>query len=485
MESMAKRFLFSLFALALFTINSYAQSNFVYINNNTSGGNSVSAYAVGAGGALTQVSGSPYATGGAGNSGSAYRSSMRAAASIIGSFLYVANEASNNVSVYTINPLSGALALVPGSPFATGGIDEYGLSLAATPDNHYLVVANAGSANNDGSISVLSIAAGGALMPVAGSPFAAQFHPSGVKISADGKFVYLTEPYNDQIAAYSIDSNGALTAVPGSPFANGGITLEMNCAGTLLFSPVLNFQTTKVNVFNVAANGALALVQGSPFIFAGGVNNEAATLSPDDRFLFISNGNSNTVTVLNVAANGSLSAVPGSPFPNPGGNGPQQLTINQSGTLLYVTNNNATVSVFNIAANGMLTPAAGSSFAAPGAGSNPGIAAYPPKSCNVAPITYDVCIQDDTTNDVLKWNSQTGDYLYTQCRRKSITLGGKGKINRSGCTITLQDARPDRSIQASFNSCAHYGTATIYAASTGITYTIKDPNTLKNTCRCP
>ena len=36
-------------------------------------------------------------------------------------FAYVANLNSNNVSGYTINPTTGALTAIAGSPFATGG----------------------------------------------------------------------------------------------------------------------------------------------------------------------------------------------------------------------------------------------------------------------------------------------------------------------------------------------------------------------------
>jgi hypothetical protein len=50
-------------------------------------------------------------------------SQTRLAPSVPGSvveFAYVANESSNNVSAYTINPTSGALTPVTGSPFGAG-----------------------------------------------------------------------------------------------------------------------------------------------------------------------------------------------------------------------------------------------------------------------------------------------------------------------------------------------------------------------------
>ena len=83
--------------------------------------------------------------------------------------LYIANDGSNNVSGFDINAVTGALTLVPGSPFATGGSSGSGISLDCTPNGQFLIAANAGS--ND--ITVFSIAGNGALTPVAGSPFAA------------------------------------------------------------------------------------------------------------------------------------------------------------------------------------------------------------------------------------------------------------------------------------------------------------------------
>ena len=59
-----------LFGLTLLTASVHAQdegNTFVYTNNNPAGSNSVSAFAVGPGGNLTPVTGSPFPTGGMGD----------------------------------------------------------------------------------------------------------------------------------------------------------------------------------------------------------------------------------------------------------------------------------------------------------------------------------------------------------------------------------------------------------------------------------
>jgi Lactonase, 7-bladed beta-propeller len=82
----------------------------VYVANETS--SNVTAYAVNArSGTLTQLSGSPFATG---------TSPQSVAPDISGQYLYVANQISNNVWVYTIDPITGAISPVSGSPFAAG-----------------------------------------------------------------------------------------------------------------------------------------------------------------------------------------------------------------------------------------------------------------------------------------------------------------------------------------------------------------------------
>jgi len=131
---------------------------FVYTNNDRSP-NSVSAFSVASNGALTSVTGSPFLAGGTGI-GVGFFASNRITTAIVRNFLYAANSGSNDVSAFSINPATGDLTTVPGSPFATGGsADGQGISLATTPDDNFLIVANGGSVN----ITVYSVAANGAL----------------------------------------------------------------------------------------------------------------------------------------------------------------------------------------------------------------------------------------------------------------------------------------------------------------------------------
>lgn len=355
-------------------------ADFVYINNNRPGTNTVSAFSVDANGFLTPVAGSPFATGGSGI-GSGFFAANRLTASVAGNFLFVANEQTNNISVFSINATTGVLTLIPGSPFATGGTAGAGISLGVTPDNRFLFASSSGS----DTITVFSIAANGTLTSIPGSPFTTVAEPDGIKVSPDGRFLSVAFFGIDAVGVFNIAPNGVLTPVPGSPFSAAGIGavagVDINCATSLLFGGEANFGGTHVDVFSIGSNGALTPIAGSPFNNLGiGSNSNVVVLSPSDRHLFVSNQASNSITVFDVAANGGLSLVPGSPFANPGGRTPQMMATNRSGTLLYVNNDNGTVSVFIIGADGSLTRVAGAPFVV-GSNTTSGVAAFPAKRC--------------------------------------------------------------------------------------------------------
>ena len=137
------------------------------------------------------------------------------AAPLRAQFAYVANLSSNNVSAYSIGA-NGALTPVPGSPFAAG---TFPFSVAVDPTGKFAYVTNVSSNNNN--VSAYSIGANGALTPVPGSPLAAGTFPTSVAVDPTGKFAYVTNVSNNNVSAYSIGANGALTPVPGSPFAAG------------------------------------------------------------------------------------------------------------------------------------------------------------------------------------------------------------------------------------------------------------------------
>src|SRR5712672_1808448 len=183
---------------------SQAQSNYVYVNNQATS-NTVSAYSVSSSGALTAVPGSPFLTGGRGANVNCYGLD-RIVISAPNNLLFVTNTLDLTISALQINPASGALTAVAGSPFAGGlALDACGgISLAATPDGKFLM------ASSNGQIQSFNIAVNGSLTPaVLTSNCCAP--TVGMKISPDGKLLALSN--ETSVSVYTINADGSLTAV--------------------------------------------------------------------------------------------------------------------------------------------------------------------------------------------------------------------------------------------------------------------------------
>jgi 6-phosphogluconolactonase (cycloisomerase 2 family) len=473
-----------------------AQGNFVYTNNDINQGfgqpfppNTVSAFALAPDGALTQITGSPFQTGGTG-SGFGPFAAPRAIIRTAGPFLYVSNSGSSDISGFLINPSTGGLTPVPGSPFPIlGGGVHTGISLAMTPDGRFLIAGNTGT----GVITVFSIGGDGALSVSANSPV---FFSGlvGMKVAPNGAFLAVASITSDMVAMFSIGTDGTLTPVPGSPFTSPGIGssagVEFNCASTLLFVGEANNTGTSVSVFAVASNGAL--VAGSPFFTAGpGVNSNATLLSSDERFLFVSNQFTGSITVLAATSGGSLSQIAGSPFPLSGGvtafNTPCSMVTNSLGTLLFSANSSApsSVNVLRVGLNGILTEVASSPFPIGQDGTLTSLAVFPTRAC-LGPSPFTVCIQDDLTGSQIRVNATTGDYLFNYCP-KGITASGRGVVTNSFCKTEIRDGgvkNSGRNVAVSINVCTGVANATIQLPGQSSVFRISDSNINNNSCNC-
>src|SRR2546425_413335 len=163
----------------------WAQNKYAYVANWTD--NTVSGYLREATtGALTQITGSPWATGNAPAS---------VAVDQTGTCVFVANFLSNNVSAYKVTPATGVLTQVTSSPYTTGTAP---IAVAVDFFNQLVYVANAfGDIGNLGSISAFqNSSANCTLTAVQGSPFRDTVGPfstpSSVVVERTGNFVYVT-----------------------------------------------------------------------------------------------------------------------------------------------------------------------------------------------------------------------------------------------------------------------------------------------------
>jgi len=139
-----------------------------------------------------------------------------------GKFVVVVNQATNSVSVFSLNSGTGALTEVSGSPFATGNLPN---PVAIDPSGKFVFVGNTGA----GSLSAYTIDSAGGLTPVTGTPIqlAANSQPSSIAVDPAGRFVYVSI-VPQQVAGFALDpTTGALTPITGSPFSVGAVTRDM------------------------------------------------------------------------------------------------------------------------------------------------------------------------------------------------------------------------------------------------------------------
>ena len=172
------------------------------------------------------------------------------------------------VTVFTINPTTGKLTVVKGSPFLpASGVSEPS-GVVVDPTGRFVYVANGGSFGTGGA-TVFGISASTGKLIAVGSVIPGGLAPWAITTDVTGSYVYMTG--NDSsIYAYAIDNTtGELTNITGSPFAatapSRGITADPS--GKFLYvansSQLLGYGIT-------AGKGTLKVLSGSPFTAGNG-----------------------------------------------------------------------------------------------------------------------------------------------------------------------------------------------------------------------
>lgn len=355
-----------------------------------------------------------------------------------GKFVYVANYvAAGTISAFSVNPTTGALTPVPGSPFAAGTSPR---GIAITPSGRFLYSANYGSSD----VSGFTInEATGALTPVPGSPFAVGSIPYTLSVSPSGQFLYIPNCASDNISAFTIvDTTGALNPIPGSPFQDTGISKDPTGTGAcpvfVAVSPsgefafVANHRSFEIAVYRVnPSTGSLAPIARSPFPSAT-PRPIQIIFGPAGRTIYVAghggpsiSRDNGSVSVYSLdTATGALSLVAGSPFFS--GAATTSVAIDVSGRFAYTTNAySGTASGFSISASsGALTPLSESPFTVgsapysiaiaggarcPGGASSSISSIYPNSGGNAGLITVTVAGCGLTAGSTLKLSAAGGD----------------------------------------------------------------------------
>ncbi len=143
------------------------------------------------------------------------------------SFLYVANFSDfnpllgteGNISGFTIDHNTGALTIIPGSPF-TSTVGNNPSAITIDPSGRFVYAATSGSSFAIWCFGITSPT--GQLAAVSGSPFSLTSGGQFALIDPSGNFLYIGNPQANEISGYTYNpSTGTPTLITGSPFATG------------------------------------------------------------------------------------------------------------------------------------------------------------------------------------------------------------------------------------------------------------------------
>ncbi|MCG3193790.1 MAG: hypothetical protein DIJKHBIC_03044 [Thermoanaerobaculia bacterium] len=151
-----------------------------------------------------------------------------------GNYFYTGGDSGGAIAGLMVNPVTGTVTPLPGSPFASAGANPVAYRYDSSGR---LMTSNA----PDGHLRVFTTA-GGVPSPVLGNPFSSglaggthgALHPSG--------FYMVAGRDGNGVGVYRITGTGAgtiLAPVPGSPFASGGTvtgTVAVNQNGTIVMA---------------------------------------------------------------------------------------------------------------------------------------------------------------------------------------------------------------------------------------------------------
>ena len=188
-----------------------------------------------------------------------------------------ANPGPGELLTYPINA-DGSL----GSPIVNGGMAYMPLQcfpadVAVSPNDNDVYVTNTNSVvvttsapttaalpktpagcPVQGTISGYSIAANGALTPIAGSPFSAGTTPTGMAIDPTSRFLYATDSIQNQLIAYDIQTGGVLYPLNNGPFATGTFPVDVVVDPRDQYIYVTNYNSADISQYT------LSLATGTP-----------------------------------------------------------------------------------------------------------------------------------------------------------------------------------------------------------------------------
>ena len=227
-----------------------------------------------------------------------------------GGIIAVTNEASNSVSMFKVDSVTGLLTPVVQSPASNATTGTVPSSVAFSPSGGVIAVTNSGS-NSVSMFKVDSVT--GLLTPVTQSPASNATtgnSPSSVAFSPSGGVIAVTNQFSGSVSMFKVDSvTGLLTPVVQSPASNATTGSSSN-PSSVAFSPsggvisVANLGSSSVSMFKVdTVTGLLTPAPSTPASYATtGFSPVSVAFSPSGGHIAVTNEGSSSVSVFAVTS---------------------------------------------------------------------------------------------------------------------------------------------------------------------------------------
>ena len=235
-----------------------------------------------------------------------------------GKFAYVASEGCDfdgYVSMYTINPTTGALASI-GPPLPSN--DEFTDSVTVDPFGKFAYVASSGDVWDIDFGSVLTYTINpttGALTSTTGGINGTPEFFNSVTLDPSGKFAYAADGGafpagsfggSSSVSMYTINNtSGALTSIGMIAAGTGPDSLAVDPAGK--FAYVTNFGSNDVSMYTIDATTGGLTPSGT---IATGLSPTSIVIHPSGKFAYVTNSGSNSVSMYSIdSATGTLTLI--------------------------------------------------------------------------------------------------------------------------------------------------------------------------------
>jgi 6-phosphogluconolactonase len=339
---------------SLLPFTAFAESNSksgaVFVMTNAATKNEIIAFERSANGSLTEAG--RYDTQGRGSSGVTDPLGSQGSLTLSQdhSLLFAVNAGSGDISVFGVR--HSILAFL--DKVHSGGSEP----VAVAEHQSLVYVLNSGAAGN---LVGFTLDFGGHLKQVKGSTTfmtAAASGGASLAFSPDGRFLVVTEKVPNNIDVFRVNPDGTLGPIVVNPDADPGVfSVSFTPNGTLIASetgtPSITNSAT-ISSYNIPVNGKLVPV--SEHVPTFGTANCWNSVTPDGRFVYVSNAGTSSISGFAIGKNGSLTPISGTIVGNnPQGSTNLDIAISSDGKFAYTLNSaSGDIGVFEIDSDGTL-----------------------------------------------------------------------------------------------------------------------------------